>query len=252
MDADELKNMTPEEILELQKKNCIFCRIIAKEIPSYEIYSDDKVTVILDINPANEGHCLILPKTHYQILPQIPDEMIGYMFKIAKNTSRAFLKALGVKGTTVFIANGAIAGQKAPHFMIHVVPRKPGDLLFTIPKHGIEEEKIKDMREKLYTYLNGRAIKKITGEEKHIESPRQHETMENKHEETKHVHAEKHDEAHEDAHEKKHELIKERHDAKEDESPDERRHDDEDEKKEARQKKDTSKMNIDDIANMFL
>ena len=48
-------NMSPEEILELQKKNCIFCKIINKEIPSQEIYSDDKVFVILDINPANPG-----------------------------------------------------------------------------------------------------------------------------------------------------------------------------------------------------
>ncbi len=250
MDADELKNMTPEEILELQKKNCIFCRIIAKEIPSYEIYSDDKVTVILDINPANEGHCLILPKTHYQILPQIPDEMIGYMFRIAKNTSRAFLKALGVKGTTIFIANGAIAGQKAPHFMIHVVPRKPGDLLFTVPKHGIEEEKIKEMKEKLHTYLNGRAVKKAIGEEKHTGSPGNHESLETRHHET--VNEAAHAGKHEDSQQRKHEMVQERSEENEDDNPDEIRHDKEDEKKEARQKKDTSNLNIDDIANMFL
>ncbi len=141
--------MTAQEILELQKKNCIFCKIISKEIPSHEIYTDEKVVVILDINPANEGHCLILPKQHYQILPQIPQDLIGYMFVIAKKTSRALLKALGVQGTTIFVANGAIAGQKSPHFMIHVIPRMPSDLLFQVPKHPIKPEDIDKIRDML-------------------------------------------------------------------------------------------------------
>ncbi len=149
--------MSPQEILELQKKNCIFCKIIAKEIPSYEIYSDDKVLVILDINPANEGHCLILPKQHYQILPQIPPDLIGYMFKIAKKTSRSLLKALGIQGTSIFVANGALAGQKAPHFMIHVIPRHRGDLLFKMPKKSIDGETINKIKEMLT--LPGQKVK---------------------------------------------------------------------------------------------
>lgn len=143
--------MSAQEILELQKKNCIFCKIIAKEIPSHEIYSDDKVLVILDINPASEGHCLILPKQHYQILPQIPPELIGYMFNIAKKTSRSLLKSLGIQGTTIYVANGALAGQKAPHFMIHVTPRMRGDLLFKIPKNSITVERINEIKQQLTT-----------------------------------------------------------------------------------------------------
>ena len=109
----DTSNMSPEEIMGLQKQNCIFCKIISKEIPSKFIHEDERVAVILDINPANEGHCLILPKEHYQILPQIPPDMIGYMAEIAKKTSRSLLKSIGVQGTTVFVANGALAGQKA-------------------------------------------------------------------------------------------------------------------------------------------
>ncbi|MBN2367696.1 HIT family protein [Candidatus Woesearchaeota archaeon] len=146
---DNLSNMSPEEILELQKKNCIFCKIIAKEIPAQEIYSDDKVSVILDINPANQGHCLIMPKQHYQILPQIPDDLIGYLFLMAKRTSRVLLKALHAQGTTVFVANGAVAGQKAPHFMIHVIPRKRSDMLFQLPKNSINAEELEQIRQKL-------------------------------------------------------------------------------------------------------
>jgi histidine triad (HIT) family protein len=174
-----LENMTPEEILELQKKNCIFCKIINKEIPSQEVYSDDKVMVILDINPANEGHCLILPKEHYQILPQIPDDLIGYLFVIAKKTSRTLLKGLGVKGTTIFVANGALAGQKAPHFMIHVIPRKSDDMLFQIPKNTVDEKQLNEIQGKLSARISASTGRKVPLPE----SPKQ-ELNETKKEET--------------------------------------------------------------------
>ncbi len=150
-----LDNMSPEEIMELQKKNCIFCKIIAKEIPSHEIYSDEKVSVILDINPANEGHCLILPKQHYQILPQLPDDLIGYLSVIAKRTSKILLRAMGIKGTTIFIANGAIAGQKAPHFMLHVIPRKNNDMFFQINKNAADSNKLEEIKVKISNSMAG-------------------------------------------------------------------------------------------------
>ncbi len=153
MPNDDLSNLNPEEIIELQRKNCIFCKIIQGEIPSNEIYSDEKVLVILDINPANEGHCLLLPKHHYQILPQIPDDLISYLSVIAKKTSRILLKAIGVKGTTIFIANGAIAGQKAPHFMLHIIPRKHNDLLFQLPKNSPDEKQLEVIKNKLSARL---------------------------------------------------------------------------------------------------
>ncbi|NTV23782.1 MAG: HIT domain-containing protein [Nanoarchaeota archaeon] len=148
------------EMIEAQKKNCIFCKIIAKEIPAMEIYSDSKVLVILDINPANEGHALILPKNHYQILPQIPEDLIGHLFKVAKKTSHVLIKGLGVKGTTIFVANGAIAGQKAPHFMIHVIPRKHGDMLFKLAKNHVDDGKLKKMQEMLSLRLSGKPVQK--------------------------------------------------------------------------------------------
>lgn len=145
----DTNNMSTEQILELQKKNCIFCKIISKEIPSQEIYSDEKVFVILDINPANEGHCLILPREHYQILPQIPEDLMGHMFVVAKKISKSLLKSMGVQGTSFFVANGAIAGQKSPHFMVHVIPRKKHDMLFSIPKKSSDEKSLKEIQKKL-------------------------------------------------------------------------------------------------------
>ncbi len=127
---EELKNMSPEQIAELQKQNCIFCKIISGEIPSKKVFEDEFCTAILDINPANEGHVLILPKEHYQILPQIPENIVGKLFVVAKEISHSILQAFGAKGTNIFVANGQVAGQRAPHFMIHVFQRAEGDGIF--------------------------------------------------------------------------------------------------------------------------
>lgn len=130
-------------------QNCIFCKIVSGEIPANTVFEDDKVKVILDINPASEGHCLVLPKKHYQVMPQIPMEEIGYIFDIAKKTSHALLKGYGLQGTTIFVANGIAAGQKAPHFMVHVIPRHQGDTLFDIPKNHIKEKELNIIQKKL-------------------------------------------------------------------------------------------------------
>lgn len=124
---EKLKNMSPEELRDFQKQNCIFCHIIKGDTPSKKVYEDDKVLGILDINPANPGHILLLPKEHYAILPQMPDEIVKYMGMISKQLSRSLIKALKLDGTTIFIANGGVAGQKAQHFMLHIIPRKEGD-----------------------------------------------------------------------------------------------------------------------------
>lgn len=144
INSDDLSNLSPEEIEELQRKNCIFCQIAKGIVNSKKIYEDDKVIAILDINPANPGHTLILPKEHYMILPQIPEELISYIFIIAKGISNALLKALGATGTNIFLANGAGAGQRAPHFMVHIIPRIENDGIkcFNLPELRISEEEL--------------------------------------------------------------------------------------------------------------
>ena len=149
--ADQLKNMTPEQIRELQKQNCIFCHIINGKVQSRKIYEDDNVFAILDINPASPGHILLLPKEHHSIMPQIKENEIGYMFMLAKALSNACLRALKCHGTNIFVANGVAAGQKAPHFMIHIIPRKDGDGItsFNLKKSEISEQELDEMQKKL-------------------------------------------------------------------------------------------------------
>ena len=131
---ERLRSMSPEELREYQKKQCIFCRIVSGEIPAKKIYEDEKLFAILDINPAAPGHVLLLPKEHYLLLQQMPDEDIGRLFLIARSFSQAFLQALRAEGSTIFCASGQAAGQRAQHVMIHLIPRKEGDSVGLKPK----------------------------------------------------------------------------------------------------------------------
>ncbi len=153
----DLDNLSPEEIIELQKKNCIFCQIVEKKIPSKTVYEDEKVICVLDIYPSNIGHTIIIPKEHYQIIPQVPDKTIKHMFKIAKHISHSILKSFineGINGTNIFLANGAIAGQKAPHLIMHIIPRTNEDKFLKFEKKSLEENKILEYKNKIIEKLN--------------------------------------------------------------------------------------------------
>lgn len=135
--ADE-DDMSPEEIVKAQKENCIFCKIITGEIPSKKVYEDDRMLAILDINPATKGHTLVMPKEHYPILPVIPPDIFKHLFKTTKYLALAIKKGMVVNEVTVFIANGAVAGQQSPHFLFHVIPNEGFDV--DIPKGKIPAE----------------------------------------------------------------------------------------------------------------
>jgi len=152
---EKIKNMSPEELREFQKKNCIFCQIISGNVASKKIYEDDKVIAILDINPANPGHILLLPREHYSIMPLMPDDELGHIAIVAKKLSQSLLKAFKVQGTSVFIANGMAAGQKAQHFMIHLIPRTDNDGIgLMIPEKNISEQDLVQVQQKLVTRVN--------------------------------------------------------------------------------------------------
>lgn len=124
---EELSQMGPEELAEFQKRGCVFCQIASGKVHSRTVYSDDEVVAVLDINPAARGHMLLLPKEHFSVMPQLPEYLAEHLFMVTKGLSQAALKALQCKGTTLFVANGVAAGQKAPHFMIHIIPRSDND-----------------------------------------------------------------------------------------------------------------------------
>src|SRR3989338_1954831 len=155
---EKLKNMSPEELKEFQKKQCIFCQIIEGKVQSRKVYEDDSVIAILDVNPANPGHMLIMPKEHYSIMPQMPDEETGHIFAVAKALSNAALRSLEVQGSNIIVANGVAAGQRAQHFMIHLIPRKENDNIhFQMPQKTIDDSELKKIRKMLADSLGAKA-----------------------------------------------------------------------------------------------
>jgi histidine triad (HIT) family protein len=102
--------------------DCIFCKIIAGEIPSAKVYEDDKILAFLDINPVNKGHVLIIPKEHHQMMVDTPDELVAYIFTKAKELMKVIEKA--VKADFVIVS---VVGIDVPHFHVHLVPRFEDD-----------------------------------------------------------------------------------------------------------------------------
>ena len=154
---EKIKNMSPDELREFQKKQCIFCQIISGKIPSKKVYEDSDCLGILDINPANPGHVLVMPREHYSIMPQLPEELLGHLFSVVKLLSNAILRGLEVQGANVLVANGAAAGQKAQHFMIHCIPRKDEDgVAFDIPQKAHSEEELQKLAGQLLGALGSK------------------------------------------------------------------------------------------------
>ena len=106
---------------------CIFCKIIKGDIPSFTIYEDDLFKVILDRFPAAPGHALIIPKAHYEDMFELPQEVAEALYPLAQKIAIQIKKAVGAEGMNVVQNNGDVAGQSVYHFHLHLVPRKAGD-----------------------------------------------------------------------------------------------------------------------------
>lgn len=104
-------------------KDCIFCKIIAGEIPSYTIYEDEEFKVFLDVNPASKGHALLVPKVHYADLYEIDEEVAARAMKLAKQLAVKMTAVLGCEGFNILQNNNEAAGQTVFHFHIHLIPR---------------------------------------------------------------------------------------------------------------------------------
>lgn len=111
----------------MRDENCIFCKILAGDIPSYTVYEDDDFKVILDVGPATRGHALIIPKEHYKNLYELPEELAAKAFVLGKKLITALTPALGADGYNLVQNNGAVAGQTVGHFHLHLIPRYEGD-----------------------------------------------------------------------------------------------------------------------------
>lgn len=106
--------------------DCLFCKIIDGSIPSCTVYEDDKVKAILDINPNNDGHLLVIPKEHKANLYEMDDDTLIYMLNIIREKLKPILSdKLNIDGLTISQNNDY--GQEVKHFHIHVIPRYKND-----------------------------------------------------------------------------------------------------------------------------
>lgn len=108
-------------------KDCLFCKIISKEIPSYKIYEDDYVYAFLDIANDVMGHTLVLPKRHYDNLLDCGDRVLSYIMSAVKKISEHYINDCGFSGVNVINNSGQSAEQSVMHLHFHILPRKEGD-----------------------------------------------------------------------------------------------------------------------------
>lgn len=104
-------------------ENCLFCKIIKKEIPSEVVYEDDRVFAFLDIHPRSPGHTMVIPKVHAEHLLELPDEEIAPLFTAVKRVQEKIEKAIKPTGYTLGINHGKVSGQEVDHLHFHIIPR---------------------------------------------------------------------------------------------------------------------------------
>lgn len=107
--------------------DCIFCKIVAGEIPAAIIAESDTALAFLDVMPLTDGHVLVIPREHAATVEDLVEASAAGVFALASTLAGPVRKALGADGTTIGINNGASTGQTVPHVHVHIVPRYAGD-----------------------------------------------------------------------------------------------------------------------------
>ncbi len=130
--------------------DCIFCKMVAGQIPVTKIYEDDVVLSFLDIGPVSDGHTLVIPKRHFEKLHQCPAEILGRVASCLGNIAKAVAAAMNSDGYNVLCNNGRAAGQLVEHLHFHIIPRNTGDGVFDRwPAYEYEQGKIEEIAAKI-------------------------------------------------------------------------------------------------------
>jgi histidine triad (HIT) family protein len=107
--------------------DCVFCRILAGEIPAQRVYEDARCVAILDIHPVAPGHALVLPREHHETWLDLPADLAADLARASQAVARAAVKAADAPGFNLLMNNHRCSGQAIPHAHVHVIPRKPDD-----------------------------------------------------------------------------------------------------------------------------
>jgi histidine triad (HIT) family protein len=107
--------------------DCVFCKIVAKQIPATVVHEDEHTVAFMDLGQVNPGHVLVAVKAHLENLYGLDDVNAAAVFRTAARVARAIRDAFAPQGLSVYQANGRPAGQTVFHFHVHLVPRHEGD-----------------------------------------------------------------------------------------------------------------------------
>lgn len=129
---------------------CIFCELANGRIPTNKIYEDDVCTAFLDISQATYGHCLVVPKQHFEDIFSLDEEIGKHLFKVAVMLAKRMKERLNLEGINILNNNGEVAGQTVKHYHIHLLPRyKNDDLIIEFKSNKLTDEQFKELVEKL-------------------------------------------------------------------------------------------------------
>jgi len=134
----------------MSKNDCIFCKMVAGQIPVKKIYEDEVVFAFLDIGPISDGHTLVIPKQHFERLHDCPAQLLGRFASRLGEISKAVSAAMNSDGYNVLCNNGRAAGQLIDHLHFHIIPRNTGDGVFNRwPSYKYEQGRIDQIAAKI-------------------------------------------------------------------------------------------------------
>ena len=134
--------------------DCIFCKIVAKQMPAIVVHEDERTLGFMDIGQVNPGHVLVALKAHAENLYALDEVQAGAVLSAAARLARAIREAFGPQGLSVYQANGTAAGQTVFHFHIHLIPRYDGDdVALSWPRTNPPREKLEEYGAKIRARL---------------------------------------------------------------------------------------------------
>jgi histidine triad (HIT) family protein len=134
--------------------DCVFCRIVARQIPATVVHEDEHALAFMDIGQVNPGHVLVAVKRHAADVFALDEAQAAAVFRAAARLSRAIRDAFSPAGLSIYQANGTVAGQTVFHFHLHLLPRHEGDgMALTWPVKNPAREKLLEYAEKIRAKL---------------------------------------------------------------------------------------------------
>ena len=125
--------------------DCIFCKIISGDIPSWKVFEDEWTFAFMDVAKDVDGHILVVPKTHAKNILDCDEETLAHVMNTVKRISNHLVNRCGYAGVNLLNASDECAGQSVPHFHIHIIPRKPNDAIDAWPHFSGAKQEIEDV-----------------------------------------------------------------------------------------------------------